>query len=112
MLWICDYHGIQLFLRETFFMKTLGKDTQALVGPWIMNLAVVGHQDTMFSTERLNGFFNLVQGRIDPHGRDRAKTKLGENALGDDCMSSKGFGQMGHKNKRGFQVPKYLFPVY
>ena len=28
------------------------------------------------------------------------------------CMSSKGFGQMGHKNRRGFQIPKYLLPVY
>ena len=65
---IGDDHGIQLFWRETFFMQTLGKDPQTLVGPWIMNLAAVGHQDTMFSTERLNGFFYLVQGRIDPHG--------------------------------------------
>ena len=28
------------------------------------------------------------------------------------CMSSKGFGQIRDKNKRGFQVPKYLLPVY
>jgi dTDP-4-amino-4,6-dideoxygalactose transaminase len=28
-----------------------------------------------------------------------------------DCMSSKGFGQIRHKNRRGFQDPKYLFPV-
>jgi hypothetical protein len=25
------------------------------------------------------------------------------------CMSSKGFGQVGHKNKRGFQVPNTFF---
>ena len=30
----------------------------------------------------------------------------------NDCMSSKGFGQIRDKNKRGFQVPKYLLPVY
>ena len=30
----------------------------------------------------------------------------------NNCMSSKGFGQMGHKNRRGFQIPKYLLPVY
>jgi class 3 adenylate cyclase len=27
----------------------------------------------------------------------------------DACMSSKGFGQVGHKNKRGFQVPNTFF---
>jgi len=27
------------------------------------------------------------------------------------CMSSKGFGQIKQKNKRGFQVPNYLFRV-
>jgi hypothetical protein len=26
-----------------------------------------------------------------------------------DCMFSKGFGQAGHKNKRGFQVPNTFF---
>ena len=25
------------------------------------------------------------------------------------CMSSKGFGQVGHKNKRGFQIPNTFF---
>ena len=25
------------------------------------------------------------------------------------CMSSKGFGQFGHKNKRGFQIPNTFF---
>jgi hypothetical protein len=32
--------------------------------------------------------------------------------LNERCMSSKGFGQMGHKNRRGFQIPKYLLQVY
>jgi hypothetical protein len=26
-----------------------------------------------------------------------------------NCMSSKGFGQVGHKNKRGFQIPNTFF---
>ena len=26
-----------------------------------------------------------------------------------ECMSSKGFGQVGHKNKRGFQIPNTFF---
>ena len=33
-------------------------------------------------------------------------------SMWDECMSSKGFGQIRDKNKRGFQVPKYLSPVY
>ena len=31
---------------------------------------------------------------------------------GVQCKSSKGFGQMRHKNKRGFQVPNTLFQMF
>ena len=31
------------------------------------------------------------------------------NEITECCMSSKGFGQVGHKNKRGFQIPNTFF---
>ena len=46
----------------------------------------------------------------DPHCHVDPDTRLGVQA--SKCMSSKGFGQMRHKNKRGFQVPNTSIQMF